>query len=72
MKTFQNNTNINVTYEYSKNIKFGRVFPNKSLGAVSLRREIRHTIFNDMNIDIDIVNAHSVTMHEVNLFRISV
>ena len=45
IKNISNKTNINVSYEYSKNIKIGRVFPNKSLGAVSLRRELRHTIF---------------------------
>ena len=65
IKNISNKTKINVTYEYSKNIRFGRVFPNKSLGAVSLRRELRQTIFNDTNTDIDIVNAHPVMLLQI-------
>ena len=65
IKNISNKTNINVSYEYSKNIRFGRVFPNKSLGAVSLRRELRHTIFFDTCADIDVVNAHPIMLLQI-------
>jgi len=52
-----------VKYIRTKGMNFGRVFPVKSLGLCSIRREIRHTISKKdkgkpLYIDIDIVNAH--------------
>jgi len=47
-----------VTYKRAKGYSFGRVYPIKSLSLCSIRKEIRHTIANDIYVDIDIENAH--------------
>ena len=54
-----------VKYKKPTGIKFGRVIPGKCLGLVSIRRQIRHTIARDYYIDIDIVNAHPVILHQI-------
>ena len=56
---------IDVLYNLSKRNNFGRVYPYKSLGAVGLRREIRHTLYNDNYIDIDVVNCHPVLLLQI-------
>jgi len=48
----------NVKYSKSKGMSFGRVFPNKSLGFISIRREIRQTLAKKNYIDVDIENCH--------------
>lgn len=56
----------NITYNRTKCSKnVGRVYPNKNLGLVSLRREIRHTIARDYYVDIDIVNCHPVLLSQI-------
>lgn len=44
---------------------YGRVNPVKSLGAHSIRREIRHTILDGRYMDIDIVNCHPVMYYQI-------
>lgn len=56
----------NITYNRTKCSKnVGRVYANKNLGLVSLRREIRHTIARDYYVDIDIVNCHPVLLSQI-------
>ena len=47
-----------VSYNKTKNNPFGRCNPAGSLGLHSIRREIRHTLCEELYIDIDIENAH--------------
>ena len=47
-----------VTYNKSSNNPYGRCDPAGSLGLHSIRREIRHTLTEQLYIDIDIENAH--------------
>lgn len=50
---------ISVTYNKSKNSNgYGRMFSHRGLSLQSLPREIRHTISNELYVDIDIVNCH--------------
>lgn len=55
----------NIIYNKAKQMKFGRVSPNKSLGLFSLRREIRHTLAREIFIDIDIENCHPVLLLQI-------
>ncbi len=45
-----------VTYNKPRH-KYGRVFPNKSLGLTSFSKKIRNTLIKDIYIDLDISNA---------------
>jgi hypothetical protein len=47
---------IKVKYILSK-VGYGRVAPEKSLGLINIRREVRHTLAKDIWIDLDIANA---------------
>lgn len=47
-----------VTYNKSPNNPFGRCDPAGSLGLHSIRKEIRHTLTEELYIDIDLENAH--------------
>jgi hypothetical protein len=50
---------IPVTYNKTNDMEgFGRVFPERSLGLHSIRRQIRHTLAKAYYIDIDIKNCH--------------
>ena len=53
--------NNKVKVRYLKKDKynyFGRVYCKEHMGAISLRKEIRGTIFGDIYTDIDIANCH--------------
>lgn len=45
--------------------EYGRVNPEKALGGHSIRREIRHTLFTNYLIDIDIKNAHPTFLYQI-------
>ena len=62
-----NNGIANVKYLLPKNIKLGRVLPEKGLGLFSFRRAIRHTLSKFNFEDIDIVNAHPSILLEICL-----
>ena len=67
LKLFKNGK-ASINYKQA-DIKYGRVFPKKSLGLFSIRREIRHTLARANYIDIDIENCHPVTtILNVNIF----
>lgn len=53
---------------YKRSGKFGRVYPVGSLGLCSLRREIRHSIANNIYIDIDIENCHPELIYQTLKF----
>ena len=54
-----------IQYQRSKNINYGRVFPNNSIGLHNFRRPIRHTLSHFNYIDIDIVNCHASILHQI-------
>ena len=55
---------VPVKYKRANGMSFGRVYPIKSLSHSSIRKEIRHTICNDIFVDIDIVNCHPEIMYQ--------
>jgi hypothetical protein len=55
----------NVKYNKTKDISFGRVFPNKSLGFISIRREIRQTLAKNYYVDIDVENCHPTMLLQI-------
>jgi len=48
-----------IKVEYKKKCDYGRTLVKSSLGAHNLRRQIRHTLFKDNYIDVDIINCHA-------------
>ena len=54
-----------VRYVRTDLIEFGRVNPDKALGLHMLRRQIRHTLADNLLIDIDIVNCHPVILLQI-------
>ncbi len=66
IKKMNNDLNavVEVTYRQSK-IGFGRLAPIGSLGFISIRRDIRHTLANGTYIDIDVENAHPVMLLQI-------
>lgn len=54
-----------VKYNKMKNMDYGRVFPEASLGLFSIRREIRHTLAKQNYVDIDIENCHPVILLQI-------
>lgn len=44
---------------------WGRVFPSKSLGLYSIRRQIRHTLAKEYYIDTDIENCHCIVLYQL-------
>jgi len=55
---------IEVVYNKSKSNIYGRSDPLYGLGGLNIRREIRHTIF-DNYIDIDIENCHPIMLDNI-------
>jgi hypothetical protein len=54
-----------VLYKRKDKLKFGRVYPLNSLGAIALRRQIRHTLFKHNMTDIDVVNAMPTMLYQI-------
>jgi hypothetical protein len=57
-KKLLSNNMAKIIYNKTKNISYGRVNPNRSLGLFSFRKAIRHTLAKETFIDIDIENCH--------------
>ena len=51
-----------ITYRFARNRNNGRLF-SQTLSGQGMSRPIRHTLFRDDYIDIDIVNCHPVLLH---------
>ena len=49
---------VDVVYNKRKGLKFGRVYPKKSIGAICIRKEIRGLLFYKDYSDLDVSNAH--------------
>lgn len=63
---YRNNlSNSKVAVKYVRNDDYGRVYPEKSLGLHSIRREIRHTLAKGKFYDIDIENAHPCFLYQI-------
>lgn len=57
-----------VTYNKTNDMNnWGRVFPQRSLGLHSIRRQIRHTLAKSYYIDIDIKNCHPEILYQLCL-----
>lgn len=54
-----------VSYNKSQKNPFGRCDPAGSLGLHSIRREIRHTLAEELYIDVDIENAHPQVLLQI-------
>ena len=54
-----------VTYNKSQKNPFGRCDPAGSLGLHSIRREIRHTLAEELYIDVDAVNIHPELLKQI-------
>lgn len=52
-----------VKVEYKRAIKYGRVYPVKSLSLCSFRKELRHTLAKNNYVDLDIVNCHPTILY---------
>jgi len=50
-----------IIYKFAKNCNRGRLF-SQTLSGQGMARQIRHTLFKDNYIDIDIVNCHPVLL----------
>ena len=55
---------IKVIYKKPRH-KYGRVFPDKSLGLTSLSKKIRNTLIKDKYIDIDLSNAQPKIIYNI-------
>ena len=59
------NNIVKVTYNMSKGIKWGRVFPKNHLSIGIMKRAVRYSIAYDCYTDIDIVNCHPVILLQI-------
>jgi hypothetical protein len=51
--------------KYNRPYSFGRTYVTYSAGLQSIRQEARHTLTNNLYVDIDTVNCHPVIMSQV-------
>jgi hypothetical protein len=58
------NNAIKVVYKKPRH-KYGRVFPDKSLGLTCLSKKIRNTLIKDTYIDIDLSNAQPKIIYNI-------
>lgn len=64
-KTYDKKNNVfNVMYAKPRS-KWGRVFPNKSLGLTSFQKKIRNTLIKGKYIDLDLSNAHPMILYNI-------
>jgi hypothetical protein len=64
-KTYDKKTNIfNVMYAKPRS-KWGRVFPNRSLGLTSFGKKIRNTLIKGKYVDLDLSNAHPMILYNI-------
>src|ERR1700722_2375618 len=61
---FNKGATATVTYKTTSS-GFGRVYATKSLSLGSIRKEVRHTLANDIYVDIDIENCHPMILRQV-------
>jgi len=65
-KTFDKNLNgFKVTYHKGSKHKWGRVYPSKSLGLTTFRRQIRNTLVKDLYYDIDLSTAQQQILRNI-------
>jgi P4 family phage/plasmid primase-like protien len=64
-KTYDKKNNVfNVMYAKPRS-KWGRVFPNKSLGLTSFQKKIRNTLIKGKYVDLDLSNAHPMILYNI-------
>lgn len=64
-KLFNENKQAVILYQKTNNMTYGRSNPNNALGLFSFRKPIRHTLTENIYIDIDIVNCHPNLLNQV-------
>ena len=55
---------VKVLYKKPRH-KYGRVFPDKSLGLTCLSKQVRNTLIKDKYIDIDLSNAQPKIIYNI-------
>jgi hypothetical protein len=64
---------IRVKYNVKRPLGFGRVYSREQLSAISLRRELRGSIFHGQYVDIDIANCHpNITLQIANFLGLNI
>lgn len=56
---------VKVTYNKYNSMKYGRVYCKDSLGAITIRKEIRGTLFDDKYVDLDMCNCHPNIYYQI-------
>jgi P4 family phage/plasmid primase-like protien len=64
-KKLYNYETENIEIVYKMNKKYGRVYSNKNLSFIGLRKEIRYALAEDNYVDIDISNAHNAILKQI-------
>ena len=59
------NGRVMVIYKKSNSMKYGRVFCDNYIGAVTLRKEIRGCLFFDKYVDLDMCNCHPTFYYQI-------
>lgn len=69
-KVTKDNT-IKVIYKKYNSMKYGRVYCVDSLGAITIRKELRGTLFVDKYVDLDMCNCHPNIFYQIaKLYKI--
>lgn len=64
-KKLYNYETQNMEIVYKMNKKYGRVYSNKNLSFIGLRKDIRYALAEDNYVDLDIANAHLIILKEI-------
>ena len=65
------NGKVTVIYKKYNLMKYGRVYCKDSLGAITIRKEIRGSLFFDKYVDLDMCNCHPNIYYQIaKLFNI--
>lgn len=56
---------VKVTYKKYNSMKYGRVYCIDSLGAITIRKELRGSLFIDKYVDLDMCNCHPNIFYQI-------
>ena len=64
-KMRKNGNEVQVTYDFGKNAKIGRIYPKNLIGFAGFERNIRNALTKSIYNDIDIKNCHPTILLQV-------